>query len=85
MHDGPAVTDDHLFLTYTQIIDPHNPDYYESFSCQAIYSKENMFADPATVKVRNYYGQGRFAQALTTTTANKFRDINFEDLVDDKN
>ena len=83
MHDGPAVADDHLFLTYTQIFDPHNPGHFESFSCQATYSKENDFADPTSVKVRNYYGQGRFAQALNELSDNHFRDINFEDLVDD--
>ena len=87
VHDGPICDDDYIFLTYTQIMDPNNPGYYESFTCSTIYRKANQFADPATVKVRNYYGKGRFSSpnsGLGDRSTN-FRDINFEDLVDDKN
>ena len=89
VHDGPAVEDGHIFLAYTQLEDPAHKGYYESFTCQTVYRREQDFADPETVIVRNYYGKGRFAaiadDADGKTENNGFMDINFEDLVDNKN
>ena len=87
VHDGPAVEDDHVFLMYTQLEDPANAGSYESFTCQASYAKSKEYADPASVIVRNYYGSGRFSETIDAenSTESGFLDINFEDLVDDKN
>lgn len=97
VHDGPEVSDDHVFLMYTQMEDPTHEGFYESFTCQAAYNKAEAFAKPSSVIVRNYYGSGRFSNTSSgaaeqdsieggyTPPVNGFLDINFEDLVDDQN
>ena len=68
--------------------DPHNPGYFESFTCSSVYRRDNSFADPNLVKVRNYYGKGLFSpqpRNANSASSSGFRDINFEDLVDAKN
>ena len=72
---------------YTQLEDPSNAGSYESFTCQATYTKGDLYSDPASVIVRNYYGTGRFSETADAENSadTGFLDINFEDLVDDKN
>ena len=54
-------------MTYTQLEDPENPGYYESFTCQAVYKQGRAYADPESVIVRNYYGTGRFSETAQVT------------------
>lgn len=96
VHDGPAVDDGHIFLMYTQLENPASEGTYESFTCQATYSKSSLFAEMDNIVVRNYYGTGRFSETATSDAEDEgdsqegrqqqgFFDINFEDLVDDQN
>ena len=74
---------------YTQLEDPNNAGTYESFTCQSAYKKTNLFADPYSVIVRNYFGTGRFSETADSSengsADHAFMDINFKDLVDDQN
>ena len=90
VHDGPAVADGNIILTYTQVENPDNPGTYESFTCQTTYYRMQSYAPIEKVIVRNYYGPGRFSNTSTkdnakgTSNADQFIDINYEGLMYDQ-
>ena len=88
IHDGPGAEDGDIFLSYTQIEDPDNAGYYESFTCQVAYRRSATHADLNNVSVRNYYGEGLFADPKDTnvganTATTSFIDINYQGLMYD--
>ena len=90
VHDGPAVEDGNIFLTYTQLEDPDKKGTYESFTCQTVYSTTQSHASLKDVIVRNYYGPGRFSETegddtgSNTSNSDRFFDINYEGLMYDQ-
>ena len=76
-------------MTYTQLEDPENAGTYESFTCQTTYTQTQSHTPIDNVKVRNYYGPGRFSSTeevgtgANTLKGDQFIDINYEGLMYD--